>query len=304
MSSDSNLFDKAIAATLPFVPKAIVRKFAKRYVAGDSLDDAVQRVKDIMATGACATMDVLGEEISDIESGEAARVAYLEVLDRIVAEGLDANISIKLTAFGLKLDQEVTYQRVRDVVAHARELGNFVRIDMEDSSTTTDTINLYRRLRGEGFENVGLVLQAYMRRSSDDVAELKDLNPSYRLCKGIYIEPEEVAFKEFDEINDNFVKVLTEMFEDRASYVGIATHDHSLADRAEDLIAQNAIATERYEFQMLLGVDQTLGLKLMEKGHKLRVYVPFGDEWYLYCMRRLKENPKIGRYVLFGMFKK
>ncbi len=299
----SSLFDKAIAASLPLVPKAIVRKFAKRYVAGEKLDEAVARVKDLGKWGACATIDVLGEEIENIAAGDEARKQYIDVLDRIRSENLDANISIKLTAFGLKIDKEVTYERVRAVVSHAQSLGNFVRIDMEDSPTTSDTIAIYRRLRAEGFDNTGLVLQAYMRRSAQDVAELKDLKPSYRLCKGIYVEPEEIAYKGFQEINNNFITVLGDMF-DASSYVGIATHDHDLADRAEKLLKERQIAKESYEFQMLLGVDQSLGVKLIKAGHKLRVYVPFGDEWYLYCMRRLKENPKIGRYVLFGMFKK
>ncbi|MFT7618572.1 MAG: proline dehydrogenase [Planctomycetota bacterium] len=298
-----NLFDKAIGASLPLIPKPIVRRFARRYVAGDSLDDAVARVKELGEWGACATLDVLGEEIESIAEGEIATTEYLQVLDRIKAEGLDANISIKLTAFGLKIDPAITYDRVRAIVARAKELGNFVRIDMEDSSTTTETLSIFRRLREEGFENVGVVLQAYMRRTQQDVADHADLNPSYRLCKGIYIEPEEIAFNDFNEINDNYMTVLKDMVM-AGSYVGIATHDHRLTDRAEAMIKDQSLASDRYEFQMLLGVDKELGTKLMAAGHKLRIYVPYGNQWYLYCMRRLKENPKIGRYVLFGMFKK
>ncbi len=303
MSAVANLFDKAIAASLPLIPKAIVRRFARRYVAGEHLEDAVARVKELKSWGASATLDVLGEEIESIEAGERARLDYLRVLEVIKDEALDANISIKLTAFGLKLDPEATYSRVRDVVQRAREFSNFVRIDMEDSSTTTATIEIYRRLRAEGFDNIGLVLQAYMRRSLADVEALSELVPSYRLCKGIYVEPEEVAYKEFGEVSDNFIAVLEKMLETK-SYVGIATHDHALAKRAEKAIAERGTDVSSYEFQMLLGVDQPLGTRLMEAGHNLRVYVPFGDEWYLYCMRRLKENPKIGRYVLFGLFKR
>lgn len=302
MSRDSNLFDKMIAATLPFIPKPIVKRFAKRYVAGEKLEDAVARVREIEAWGACTTLDVLGEEIATIEEGESARTDYLRVLDVIADEGLDANISIKLTAFGLKIDKEITYARVRDVVARARELKNFVRIDMEDSSTTDETFEIYRRLRAEGLDNTGLVLQAYMRRSQEDVSDLAALAPSYRLCKGIYIEPEEIAFKGYQEINDNYMAVFEQMLE-AGSYVGLATHDHQLVDRSEQVIRERGLARDAYEFQMLLGVDKALGTRLIKAGHKLRIYVPFGDQWYLYCMRRLKENPKIGRYVLFGMFK-
>ncbi len=303
MPGASSLFDRTIAASLPFVPRFIVKKFARRYVAGESLDDAVQRVRAIQARGACATLDVLGEEISRIGEGERARDDYLNVLDTIAQDSLDANISIKLTAFGLKIDPEVTYHRVHQVVVRARELGNFVRIDMEDSSTTDATLALYRRLRKEGFDNVGIVLQACLRRSRQDVADLGELEPSCRLCKGIYVEPEEIACKGHEEINDNFMAILGDMFE-RHFHVGIATHDHDLAERAEAMIRERGIGPDQYEFQMLLGVYTALGERLLGAGHKLRIYVPFGDEWYLYCMRRLKENPKIGRYVLLGMFRR
>ncbi|MCB9834373.1 MAG: proline dehydrogenase family protein [Planctomycetes bacterium] len=302
MSKGGSWFDRMLAASLPMVPKPIVRRVASRYVAGDSLADAVARARELIARGARVTMDVLGEEIKDVREGEATRDSYLELLDTIRRENLDGNISIKLTAFGLKLDPEVTYGRVRDVVQRARELDNFVRIDMEDSPVTSATIGIFRRLREEGFDNVGIVLQAYLRRTLADVEGMADIRAHYRLCKGIYVEPEKIAYKGYEEINANFLAVLERMFE-LGSYVGIATHDHAVVAGAEEIIRRRGLDRDAYEFQMLLGVDEALGQRLLADGHRLRVYVPFGSQWYAYCMRRLKENPKIGRYVLQGMFK-
>lgn len=302
MPAQVNWFDKLLAASLPIVPRPIVRKVAKRYVAGETLDEAVERLRQIEKVGACATVDVLGEEIEEIEPGQEAVEAYFDVLETIRGQGLDANISVKLTAFGLKIDPEVSYERLRSIVARAAELGNFVRIDMEDSPVTTVTLEHFRRLREEGFDNVGAVIQAYMRRTRDDVASLADLTPSYRLCKGIYVEPEEVAYQGFQEVNDNYLATLRQMLEG-GSYVGIATHDHALVDGAEKIIEELDLKRDQYEFQMLLGVDEPLGRRLVERGHRLRIYLPYGKDWYAYCIRRLKENPRIGRYVLLGMFK-
>ncbi|MEE9393020.1 MAG: proline dehydrogenase family protein [Planctomycetota bacterium] len=299
------LFDKALAAMLPIVPRPIVRKVAWRYVAGESLDDAVACIKRLNAKGAMATLDVLGEEIASLDQSHEAVAAYLDALDAIEREGLDANISIKLTAFGQRLDEEVMHQGVVKVLERAIASKRFVRMDMEDSSTTSATLDYYRRLRKEGYgdEQVGVVLQAYMRRSRADVADLSALEASYRLCKGIYVEREEVAFKEFAEVRSNYLALLRQMFE-AGSYVGIATHDHYLVDEAEDLIRELGLAKEQYEFQMLLGVDEPLVQRLIGAGHRLRIYVPYGKDWYAYSIRRLKENPRIGRYILMGMFKK
>ena len=303
MARSKSLFDRMLASSLPLVPKPIVRKVASRYVAGETLDEAVARCKAINEKGARVTVDVLGEEISDIAAGEQAVTDYVQLIDRMQAEGLDGNVSVKLTAFGLKIDPEVTYQRLKKVVTHAAAHENWVRIDMEDSSVTTETLEAYRRLRAEGHDNCGAVLQAYMRRSMQDVADDAHLEPSYRLCKGIYIEPEDIAFQGYDEINGNYMALLESMFA-TSSHVGIATHDHALVERSVALLNQLGVPKDRYEFQMLLGVDATLAQRLLDEGHKLRIYVPFGVDWYAYCIRRLKENPRIGRYVLFGMFKK
>ena len=297
------LLDRLIAASIGLVPRRIVRKVAWRYVAGESLDDAVETVRALSSKGCCATFDLLGEFITEERQADEAAAEYRAILDRISADGLDANVSIKLTAFGLQLDRERAYERVRDVVSHARDLGNFVRLDMEDSPCTDPTLEIYRRLRSDGFDNVGVVLQAYLRRTLDDVKALDDLSPSYRLCKGIYVEPEEIAFKGFEEIRDNYRKVLAAML-DAGSYVGIATHDESLVEAGREEVASRRLAKDRYEFQMLLGVTEGLRKGLIDDGHRLRVYVPYGRDWYAYSVRRLKENPRIGRYVFLGMFRR
>ena len=303
MPRTKSWFDRIMVGLLPLVPRAVVWRVASRYVAGKTLSAAMVRCRRIMELGARVTLDVLGEEIEHIDAGEQAVRSYFDVLDAIRKEGIDGNISVKLTAFGLKLDEEVTYTRVRSVVARARKLDNFVRIDMEDSSCTTATLAIYRRLREEGFDNAGVVLQAYMRRSMDDVRALADLKPNYRLCKGIYVEPEDVAIQDPEEINRNYLALLEAML-DGGSYVGIATHDRALVDSAEEVLRERKLPKDAYEFQMLLGVDQTLGLRILESGHALRIYVPFGEQWHAYCVRRLQENPRIGRYVLQGMFRR
>ena len=303
MSFFDRMFDRAIVGLLPLVPKGIVGRVAKRYVAGDTLVDAMRAVDELKTYGCMATMDVLGEEIERLDEADATRDEYLALLDNIDDKKRDANISIKLTGFGLRLDSDACYRNVKRVLDHARSFGNFVRIDMEDSSTTTNTLNLYRRFRDEGYDNLGVVIQAYMRRSLDDVESLRDLKPNYRLCKGIYNEAEEIAYKDGAEINDNYVRLLEAMF-DGGSYIGIATHDKDLVERSEKVIRERSLEPDAYEYQMLLGVTEELRRQIVAHDHRLRVYVPYGPDWYAYCVRRLKENPKIGRYVFFAMFKK
>jgi proline dehydrogenase len=294
--------DRLIAASIGLVPKFMVRRVAWRYVAGETLDDAIDAVNGLVSRGCCATFDLLGEFVEEPAQADAALTEYRAVLDRIHADGLDANISIKLTAFGLLLNEDAAYGRARELVIHAASLGNFVRIDMEDSTCTDATFRIYRRLREDGRDNVGLVLQAYLRRTGADVNALADLEPSYRLCKGIYVEPEEIAFKGVEEIRDNYRRVLDAMF-DGGSYVGIATHDPALVEAGCAAVDGRGLARDRYEFQMLLGVTEGIRDRLVAEGHRLRVYVPFGRDWYAYCVRRLKENPRIGRYVFLGLFR-
>jgi len=298
-----SLFDRTLVALLPMIPKSVVGRIARRYVAGDSLEKAMSVVERIEGIGACSTFDFLGEEISSIEEAESVRDAYLDALDAIKARDLDANVSIKLSAFGMRLDPGICHVNVNSVLDRARRHGNFIRIDMEDSSLTSDTIGLYRRLREEGHENVGLVFQACMRRAMDDLQALEGLAVPFRLCKGIYVEPEDIAYQDPGEINRNYLALLERMFEQKCR-VGIATHDRELVEGAQDLIERHGVGPEQYEFQMLLGVQKPLGRELLNRGYKLRIYVPYGADWYAYCMRRMKENPRIVRYVFSALFRR
>ncbi len=284
------LLDRALVHLLPAVPRPIVRRIADRYIAGEEIHDAVATVAQLNEDGLTATIDVLGEEIHNAEEAQEIVDAYHDTLDAIGEHGLDANVSVKPTAVGLKLGYDVGSANIEALVRHAAETGNFVRIDMEDSTTTDDTLRMYRELREAGLDNVGVVLQARLRRTLDDIAALADLRPNVRICKGIYLEPEEIAFTEFEEIRESYVRGLEALVE-TASYVGIATHDEFLISEGK------RIAEERYEFQMLLGVRASLGKELVREGERLRIYVPFGRQWYEYSLRRLQENPRIAGYV-------
>ncbi len=294
------LFNKLIIWFMPLVPKFIVRMVSKPYVAGSKLEDGIRVVKDLNGRGMCATMDVLGESAIRLEECQEAIDEYLQVLDAIVAEKLDANISVKLTQLGLCLDKEACYQNIRQIVAKADSLNIFVRIDMEDSAVTSDTIEVFLRINQE-FKRTGIVLQAYMRRALDDLVRLSALKTNYRLCKGIYVEPRQVAYKDPQTVNDNFGLLIDTAFA-MGSYVGIATHDEKVVWKGLELIHRHGLQKDQYEFQMLLGVDEELRQIIVAAGHKLRVYVPFGKNWYAYCLRRLKENPKMALYIIKAMF--
>jgi proline dehydrogenase len=290
------IYDRAIVRMLPAVPKPVVRRISDRYIAGTELDDAEAAVSRLNAGGMLATVDVLGEEIRRAAEARTIAQAYLDVLAAVERERLDSNISIKLTALGLKLDPALCRELLEHVVADARRRGNFVRIDMEDSSTTDETLALYRGLRESGFDNVGVVLQAYLRRTAADVAALADLRPNVRLCKGIYVEPPELAFRDPEQVRASYVRLL-ELLLDGGSYVGVATHDEWLIKRALEQVLQRSLGREEYEFQMLLGVRDDRRDALVRAGHRLRVYVPFGRQWYADSLRRLQENPAIAGYI-------
>jgi proline dehydrogenase len=290
------IFDRAIVRLLPAVPRPLVQKLSGRYIAGTELKDARETVRHVNAEGKLATIDVLGEEITNEDEAAAIVRAYQDVFADIEHCGLDSNVSVKLTALGLNLDYDVCGRDLRVVVEDAASRGNFVRIDMEDSSTTDDTLRLYRELREDGYDNVGVVLQAMLRRTHDDIAALADLKPSVRLCKGIYVEPPDLAYQDFDEVRASYVQALEALL-DAGSYVGIATHDEWLLDEGRRLVAERELSREEYEFQMLLGVRPRLGDELVREGHRLRIYVPFGRHWYAYSLRRLQENPKIAGYI-------
>ncbi|RJP82417.1 MAG: proline dehydrogenase [Candidatus Zixiibacteriota bacterium] len=297
-----NLLNQAIAHTLPIVPKPVVGYFSARYISGERLEDAVHTVKKLMDQGACATIDVLGEHITRREESTGYAQQYLGVLDAIVREKLDANISLKPTQMGLKLDRNFCLDTVRGIAQAARERGLFVRIDMEDVTCTDDTFWLYQTLLKEGYP-VGVVIQAYLRRTDADLDWLIPLKANLRLCKGIYVEPREHAYKDREIIRMNYLHLLERLLQG-GCYTGIATHDEEMVWGATRIIRQLGLPRDRYEFQMLLGVDEELRHIIIQGGHKLRVYVPFGRHWYAYSVRRLKENPAMAGYVLKALFKR
>jgi proline dehydrogenase len=290
------IFDRAIVRTLPVVPKGIVRRISSRYISGTGVEDACRVVEGLNAAGKIATIDVLGEEITTWEEARHIGYEYENVFRQIDERGLDSNVSVKLTALGLKLDYGLCREILERLVREAGRRGNFVRIDMEDSSCTDETLRLYRELRGAGLDNVGVVFQAYLRRTLDDIAALADLTPNARLCKGIYVEPADIAYQDFGEVRENFVSALEALLAG-GSYVGIATHDEWLIGEGERLAKEQGDARDEYEFQMLLGVRGERATQLVDDGHRVRIYVPYGEQWYAYSLRRLQENPKLAGYI-------
>jgi proline dehydrogenase len=296
-----SLFDKLVVWSIPFVPKPIVGYFSRNYIAGSRLDDAINVVRDLNAKGMKATVDLLGEEITQKEQASAAAGMYKTILDRIEAEKLDANVSVKPTQMGMNIDKEFCYETVRGIIERAASYNNFVRIDMEDRSVTTATLELYLRLKEEYEGHVGTVLQSYLRRTSADIRKMMAHKPNIRLCKGIYVEPRTDAYKQMPIINENF-KYCLELLLKNGSYVGIATHDEMLVWHAKKTIEELNLTKDKYEFQMLLGVEEGLRDIIVKAGHNLRVYVPFGEDWYPYSTRRLKENPKMAGYIFKAIF--
>ena len=291
-----NPLNNVIVSTLQIFPKGFVKRFAMRYIAGENIEDANKVVKELNSRKMMATIDVLGENVSTRDEASASSDAAIEVLRMIDKNRLNANLSIKLTQFGLNIDKDYCFENVKRIMDTAKGLGIFVRIDMEDSSVTSATIDTYERFRRAGFDNTGIVIQAYLRRSEEDVRRLIDMKASVRLCKGIYIEPEAIAFKGKDEVRKNYVKLMGMLMEGGCR-IGIATHDELLVRAAYDLLGRDHRQPDSYEFQMLYGVRQDLRDKIVADGHKLRVYVPFGKQWYAYSIRRFKENPQVAGYV-------
>lgn len=297
------IIDRAIVRALPAVPRQVVKRLSSRYIAGTTLAEACDVVRELNAHGKEATLDVLGEEVTLREEAIGLRDAYRRALDTIEEDGLRSNVSVKLTALGLKLDRGLCRADLTAVVEEAARFDNFVRIDMEDSSTTSETLALYRQIREEGHDNLGVVLQAALKRTLSDIGGLGDLRPNVRVCKGIYVEPPEIAYQEDEIIRLNFLDALEALF-DIGSYVAIATHDDWLIGEALALVERRGLGRDDYEFQMLLGVRAELGDELVRDGHRLRIYVPFGRRWYEYSIRRLQENPKIAGYVAIDTLKR
>lgn len=302
------MFNKLIAAALPYFPKKFIWIFSRSYISGETVEDAMRVSKDLNSKGIRVTLDVLGEFITNLGEAEENKKEYLHLIDTIRQSGIDGNFSLKPTSFGLLIDKEVCYNHIREIVSKAASYNNFVRIDMEDSPCTDMEIELYRRLKAEFPVNVGLVLQAYLRRTYSDIEKMLDMHTetsrlNFRLCKGIYREPEEIAFKKYEEINQHFLEDLELMFRQKI-YVGIATHDKPLIEGAYQLIKKYNVPKNMYEFQMLYGVTPKLRESIVNDGHFMRVYVPFGKQWFGYSTRRLKENPKMASHIIKAIFYK
>ena len=308
LTSGDIMINKMIAEILPYMPKKLVWMFSKEYIAGQTLDEAIVNAKKLNAEGILTTIDILGEFISTLDEAEDNKNDYLEVIEEAEKAGVNGNYSLKPTFFGLLIDKEVAYKHIREVVAKAAEYNNFVRIDMEDSPCTDMSIEIYRRIKKEFPTNVGLVVQSYLKRTYKDIAGLKDIHDSeapvnLRLCKGIYVEPAEIAFKKYEEVNEHFIDDIDLMFKEKM-YPAIATHDVPVVEGAYKLIEKYNAKPEDYEFQMLYGVTPGLRKSIMDKGHRMRVYVPFGKQWFGYSTRRLKENPKMAGVVIKALFRK
>jgi proline dehydrogenase len=289
------IVDRVIANSVPAIPRPIVRRVAGRYMAGEELDEAIDTIRDLNREGCVATVDVLGESTESEQDAAEKLEQYKQVVDALDEHGLESGISVKLTGLGLDLDEEICRRNLEEIIKYTAARGRFVRVDMEDSPYTATTLELVLEMH-ERHENTGAVIQSYMRRSLKDVLRLAGAGVSVRLCKGIYDEPREIAYKDFDTVRQNYVLLLEELFK-RGAYVGVATHDEYLVWHGLRLVHQMGLSRDRYEFQMLLGVDEELRRILVDAGHKVRVYVPFGKDWYEYSTRRLKENPKIASYV-------
>jgi len=295
-----SLFNRLLVIALPLVPKFIVGFFSKKYIAGPTLQHAMEKIRELNARGIMATIDILGEETEKRADALEVVEQYKEALAHIDIKGLDANVSIKPTHLGLKIDKEFCFNNIRVIIEEAEKYNNFIRIDMEDHTCTSDTIDIFLRLR-EKFSNVGVVLQTYMRRTVDDVNKLMMQKANLRICKGIYDESRSIAYKDPAIINDNF-KYSLEKLLNAGCYIGIATHDERLVWHALSLIDKLDLKQGDYEFQMLLGVTEKLRDILVSAGHRMRVYVPYGEHWHAYSMRRLKENPNIAGHIIKNMF--
>jgi len=300
------MINQLIAKMLPFFPEKLVWVFSKRYIAGEYISDALSESRKLNQNGVLVTVDLLGEYVNNLSEADHYKEQYIELIRRFTAEKIDGNFSVKPSMFGLLLDQEACYRNLYDIIEVAHECNSFIKIDMEDSACTSIEIALFRRLKVDFPSSVGLVIQAYMRRTLDDVKSLMDLNLpdaplNFRLCKGIYIEEERIAYKGYQEIRDRYLEDLRFMLQ-TGVYACIATHDKYLIDKAYELIEELNIPKDKYEFQMLYGVAPKLRKSIVDRGHKIRVYVPYGKQWFGYSTRRLKENPNMVWHIIKAMF--
>jgi proline dehydrogenase len=300
------MFNKMISWVLPYMPKKLVWIFSKRYIAGENIEDALRESRKLNAEQTMVTVDILGEYIKELSEATENKKQYIELIKRFTDEKIDGNFSVKPSMFGLLLDKESCYQNIREIVAVADECDSFIRVDMEDSTCTDAEVEIFRRLKAEFPTRVGLVVQSYMRRTLSDVRELMDMHSeeaplNFRLCKGIYVEPAEVAFKKYQEVRDHYLEDLEYMLQN-GIYVGVATHDKYLVDRSFELLEKYKTPKDKYEFQMLYGVTPDLRSRIISAGHRMRVYVPYGVQWFNYSTRRLKENPNMTWLIVKALF--
>ncbi len=279
------------------------RQFASRFVAGETLDEAIQVARLLSDKGISTSLDLLGESVTDEKAAAASRDEVIAALDRIAATGVDANVSVKLTQMGLDLNEDLCVANMRQVLERARQHDVFVRIDMEGSPYTERTLNLFWEHFHPEFGNLtGVVIQSYMRRSADDVEKLIELQARVRLCKGAYAEPADIAFQERPEVSASYDTLMRRLIA-HGDYPGIATHDEDLVDRALEFVQKENIPNDRFEFQMLYGVRRDLQERLQKDGYNMRVYVPFGTQWYPYLMRRLAERPANIAFIAISVLK-
>ncbi len=300
------MLNRTIANILPHLPKKLIWLFSKRYIAGETIDDGIRAAKKLNSEGILVTIDLLGEFITNLTQAEENKNKYLEIIERFSSDTFEGNFSLKPTMFGLLIDEEVCYHHIREIVAKAAEKDNFVRVDMEDSQCVDTELKIFKKLKTEFSSHVGLVVQAYLRRTLNDISNLNNLpvngHPlNFRICKGIYVEPEHIAFKGYQEVRDHFMEDLEFMFKNNI-YAAIATHDKYLVQESYRMIEKHEVPRDKYEFQMLFGVTPDLRKSIIKKGHRMRVYVPFGDEWFGYSTRRLKENPKMANHIIKAIF--
>jgi proline dehydrogenase len=275
----------------------LLRGLAQRYVAGEELADGIVVAETLNTQGLLVSLDHLGESVTNPNESRRAVAAYIDALEAIAAEEVEGNISLKLTQLGLDLSRDLAVAHLRAILERARELDTFVRIDMESSAYTQRTLDIHQELWDEGFRNVGIVLQSYLFRTAADVERAIELGARVRLCKGAYLEPSRVAFSEKSDVDANYARLLERLLTS-GNHPAIATHDERLIKLARDSATRNEISPERFDFEMLFGVRRDLQLRLVQEGYRVRVYVPYGKEWYPYLVRRLAERPaNVGFFV-------
>lgn len=302
------MLQKIVANILPHLPQSFVWRFSKEYVAGQNIEQAMEQVKALNEMQVETTIDILGEFITSLDQAEQNKREYLDLIEKTEKAGLTTSYSVKPTFFGLLLDKEVCEKNIHELIEKAVSYNRFIRIDMEDSPCTDMEIAMFRRFKQEFPNHVGLVVQAMLKRTKNDIESLADLNTpdapvNLRLCKGIYVESAEISFKDAQEVRDHYLEDL-EMMLKLKMFPGIATHDPILVEGAYKLLEKYEVAKDKYEFQMLFGVAPGLRQSILDNGHSMRVYLPYGADWFGYCTRRLKENPNMVSMAVKAIFVK